>query len=1412
MILNIKKKEVEFMKTRTIPKATTFLCATTLVLTLSSPVYATESDTQPTAETPDVPADTSETTENPTEKNIPETTENPDDASQTEPSDDENAAEDTTDIVVPEEEETNDSANDEAASKSAADKAYAAGIAIDAANFPDPAFRLYVSNHFDSNDDGILSNQERDAVTDMQIVDDQTLVSLEGIRFFPNLQTLTCYSRALESVDVSENTKLRSLTIHLNISLTSLILGNLPDLKTLDCMGTNLTSLDLSGVPALETLDCTSTPLTALDVSANSNLRVLRCANSYISQLDVSHLSELVELQAYIMPITELDVSHNPKLEMLWVQMTKLTTLDTSNNPELKDVFVFDTQVHELDFSHNPKLTSLGAAMYGSDQSNYFYVNLPSSGQTGYAELPAQNTLYVDTDSKKFDVTKRFPNIKVDRISNLKGAKLDGTILSGYSNETPVSYTYDCGQGHKIDVTVQINTVQKQPTLTIEKKLNKTYDGNPVSLTKDDLNTDGSDGALTIEWYQQEKDDLVKLDSAPVDAGLYVVKVKMAETDSMLAAQTSQQFTITKQTNYWVQEPSVPQHTYDGKAPVPVAQPKYGDVTITYSTSQNGPWQSEPFVNAGQYFMRAQVAGSKNTAALDTIVPYRIDRQVVSEVATPEVYGKTGQSLAQIALPTGWSWYDPSQYLHAQNEKFIAILAVDTQNYDYSGVEGFAEDEHVIVRQITIHRSILPNRWVQEPTIEDWTYGQEASTPKALATLGSYALQFTYYARNDLTTPIEKPTEAGLYTLVGQIPGTANYTGLSKQVDFEIRKAANSWKTEPAIKDWTYGQKPSVPSGEAAEGTVEFSYASDENGPFTADMPTQAGSYFMKAYVPASKNFEALEKIVPFSIQKQVVDSLDTPTVYAVSTMQLKDIPLPTGWAWENPEEYVYDANRHHKAYYVVDSANTDYSGVSGFDPQTNTVQRTIAISLNAAANEWESPLTIADWTYGQKASSPTAKAKYGSDTIEYHYFKDSSLSEPIEKPTNAGTYVVQAIIPGTKDYAGLQALATFTIKKADNSWKLSLMQNDYVYNGKPPKPNALPVSGTVEYTYATDPNGPFTSTPPVDAGDYIVKAYVPASDNYNELEATQPFTILRQIVDEVPSPVVYATSQTKLSDLVLENGWMWADPDGIVTSSTLEQTITKKVDSKNYDYSDIEGYDPNTDTITRTITIQMSRLENEWVHPLELKNWTYGQTPSIPTAIAKHGMVRYLYTDASGNPLASKPIDAGNYVVYAYVVGTADYAGLHASQAFTIEKADNNWEVEPAIENTVYNGQPPIVQGQAEVGTVQFTYATSKNGPFVSQAPVDAGTYYMKASVEEQPNYNALESEPIPFEITPKPADPIETPTVFAMSGSILKNVPLPEGWSWVDDSAIVHSQNDTHEIVMKADDPNYDYSNVEG
>ena len=171
------------------------------------------------------------------------------------------------------------------------------GVAIDAANFPDETFRTYVQENFDTTADGILTESEREQVTEID-VSSKGISDLTGVEYFIALKELFCFNNNLTELDVSQNIELQKLYCY-NNNLTELDLRQNTALQTLYCYNNNLTELDMRQNTALDELYCSHNNLTALDVRQNTALQELECFNNNLTALDLSQNSELAWLNCF---------------------------------------------------------------------------------------------------------------------------------------------------------------------------------------------------------------------------------------------------------------------------------------------------------------------------------------------------------------------------------------------------------------------------------------------------------------------------------------------------------------------------------------------------------------------------------------------------------------------------------------------------------------------------------------------------------------------------------------------------------------------------------------------------------------------------------------------------------------------------------------------------------------------------------------------------------------------------------------------------------------------------------------------------------------------------------------------------------------------------------------------------------
>ncbi|WP_370813178.1 hypothetical protein [Butyricicoccus pullicaecorum] len=79
--------------------------------------------------------------------------------------------------------------------------------------------------------------------------------------------------------------------------------------------------------------------------------------------------------------------------------------------------------------------------------------------------------------------------------------------------------------------------------------------------------------------------------------------------------------------------------------------------------------------------------------------------------------------------------------------------------------------------------------------------------------------------------------------------------------------------------------------------------------------------------------------------------------------------------------------------------------------------------------NDWQVPLHIDNWTYGEPATQPQAQPAFGTAA----FFYASSPEGPFqpEVPVHAGTWYVQAIVEESPQYTGLESVASFEIYPA---------------------------------------------------------------------------------------------------------------------------------------------------------------------------------------------------------------------------------------------------------------------------------------------------------------------------------------------------------------------------------------------
>lgn len=306
-------------------------------------------------------------------------------------------------------------------------------------NFPDEEFRRFLKECCDKNGDGKLDVD----IKNMTIPTSYAIKSLEGIRFFEDLEKLDCHGIGLTTLNVGKNFKLKELDCSqnqlkksvdilssglkkLNCSNNKLTYMNLGilyglNLEEVNCSNNKITNIVMDSVGELVKFDCSNNELTALDVSRCYQLKQLNCSVNQLVELDVKNQTNLTLLDCHHNELIELNVSRNQNLASLTCDGNQLTTLDLSKNNSLSHLSCAENRLACVDFSH----------MVGS--------TINADGN--------RRPIAVRTDGK-FDLAT-LPGFDVSKATNWIGGSVSDTTLSVNAGVEEVSYQYDCGKGVK---------------------------------------------------------------------------------------------------------------------------------------------------------------------------------------------------------------------------------------------------------------------------------------------------------------------------------------------------------------------------------------------------------------------------------------------------------------------------------------------------------------------------------------------------------------------------------------------------------------------------------------------------------------------------------------------------------------------------------------------------------------------------------------------------------------------------------------------------------------------------------------------------------------------------------------------------------------------------------------------------
>ena len=359
-------------------------------------------------------------------------------------------------------------------------------------NFPDEEFRRFLIDYCDKNNDGKLDMD----IKNMTIPTSYAIKSLEGIRFFEDLEKLDCHGIGLTTLNVGKNFKLKELDCSDNQLKESYpILSS--GLKILNCSHNKLTHMNLGILYGLnlEEVDCSNNNITKIVMDSVGELVKFDCSNNDLMTLDVSQCFKLEELNCSGNQLMELDVRNQTQLTQLDCHNNKLTELNVEQNGSLISLICNDNQLTTLDLSQNHSLSHLNCA-----RNRLACVDVTEISGTITAD-GNRRPIAVRTDGK-FDLAT-LPGFDVSRATGWNGGTVSGTMLSVNAGANEVSYQYNCGNGAK-------------PTFIFETSLPINEDNFPDDSFRNYIKTYKAGGRDVLTVEEQRKVEIIEINNKGV--------------------------------------------------------------------------------------------------------------------------------------------------------------------------------------------------------------------------------------------------------------------------------------------------------------------------------------------------------------------------------------------------------------------------------------------------------------------------------------------------------------------------------------------------------------------------------------------------------------------------------------------------------------------------------------------------------------------------------------------------------------------------------------------------------------------------------------------------------------------------------------------------------------------------------
>ena len=767
--------------------------------------------------------------------------------------------------------------------------------------------------------------------------------------------------------------------------------------------------------------------------------------------------------------------------------------------------------------------------------------------------------------------------------------------------------------------------------------------------------------------------------------------------------------------------------------------------------------------SAGSYYVVASVSGTSDfNAAQSDRVYFTVNRKQVAIPTAASVIYDDGNTVSEelqnfqngimsvvgVAQGVSYAIDGDGCTLSAINADsyYVNVSLTDRNNYEWT--DGTNTVKGVIWT--------VSKKTVQIPHLDRNVSHEFDNTLKTYTVEGS-----SYYTVSGTTSA----TNVGTYTVEVRLVNTSNYvwsddTTAAINVMWKITQAQNGFVTHYDRDGWTYGDSASAETLPTMNfGIPAVSYFTDEarTQPYTGDFNqyTPAGTYYVTVRVEGTNNYtEIVDETHSFTVNKAAnafVGSYDRDGWTYGDAASAETLPTAKFGSVT-------------VTYYTNAECTEPYLGTFGMSTAADTYYAKVTV---AETNNY----TGLDETYSFTVDRATAQAVWSAGDLTYNgtdkadvitatfYEKVSGGYVELQvtvtegQMVNAGDYNLAAALPAehANNYTLTNAEARYTVAKATVT--VTLHAQSAQYTGQPPvvSQDAYSISGN---TYDQDLGITLSiAAGSVNVGSYDITA-THTNDNFSVNYVSAKFEITAAPLtveitanggsygDVTAATAIAKDAQGETVETQIVLTYTGQSNDGESYNNTVapqkagSYVVTATLTDANYALS---GNNTATFTVSKarlSVEITTSAAYNGNLQKATVK--VTGGDESLYTLTNNGG------TDVGNYPVSLTLQDTYNYVWY---YNDAEFGGGTLTVNFNITIADNSVTVS-GVNGWTYGEQAVIPSATATFGNATVMYSTAADGVYVTDVPVNAGTYFVKAVVAETANYRGAESKPQSFEI----------------------------------------------------------------